>query len=130
MPALVQPNGETIVKGSSLHFQQGLVRALVLAGLCALAASAASAAPRVDATKAKALAQKDNCLSCHSVDAKIVGPAYKDVAAKYKKDPKALARLVAKVKSGGKGVWGEVPMPPNRVPDSDIKTIVSWVLSL
>jgi cytochrome c len=78
-----------------------------------------------------ALAQKNSCLACHQVDKKLVGPAYKDVAAKYKGDKTAEAKLVKKVKEGGKGVWGEIPMPPNaQVNDADIKTIVHWILSL
>jgi cytochrome c len=79
---------------------------------------------------AKALAQKSGCLACHSVEQKVLGPAYKDVAAKYKgKDMEA--KLVAKVKAGGSGVWGPIPMPAHpQVPEQDIKTIVHWVLSL
>ncbi|HJV06069.1 MAG TPA: c-type cytochrome [Chromobacteriaceae bacterium] len=77
------------------------------------------------------LAQKNNCLSCHSVDKKVVGPAYKDVAKKYKGQAGAEAKLVAKVKAGGSGVWGPVPMPPNtQVKDADVKTLVKWILSL
>jgi len=89
-------------------------------------------AGQANADDAKALAQKSGCLACHSVDAKILGPAYKDVAAKYKGDKAAEARLVAKVKAGGSGVWGPMPMPANspQVKDEDIKTIVHWVLSL
>jgi cytochrome c len=79
----------------------------------------------------QALAQKHACLSCHGVDKKIVGPAFKDVAAKYKGDKEALGKLSAKVKKGGSGVWGSIPMPPNpQVKDDDIKSIVTWVLSL
>lgn len=78
-----------------------------------------------------ALAQKNACMSCHGVDKKIVGPAYKEVAAKYKGDKNAHDKLVAKVKAGGKGAWGQIPMPPNpQVKDEDLKEIVSWVLSL
>ena len=89
-------------------------------------------AGQANAEDAKALAQKSGCLACHSVDAKVLGPAYKDVAAKYKGDKGAEARLVAKVKAGGSGVWGPMPMPANspQVKDEDIKTIVHWVLSL
>lgn len=77
-----------------------------------------------------ALATKSGCLACHQVEMKVVGPAYKDVAAKYKGDAGALDKLVAKVKAGGSGVWGPVPMPPNpQVPEADIRTIVEWVLS-
>ncbi|WP_293760911.1 c-type cytochrome [uncultured Aquitalea sp.] len=77
------------------------------------------------------LAQKNNCLSCHAVDKKVVGPAYKDVAKKYASDKGAEAKLIAKVKAGGSGNWGPVPMPPNaQVSDADVKTLVKWILSL
>ena len=78
-----------------------------------------------------ALATSKGCMACHQVEMKVVGPAYKEVAAKYKDDPAALDTLVAKVKAGGKGNWGEIPMPPNpAVSDEDLKTLVTWVLSL
>jgi cytochrome c len=78
-----------------------------------------------------ALAQKNACMSCHGVDKKIVGPAFKEVGAKYKNDPGAEAKLFAKVKAGGKGVWGPVPMPPNpQVSDADLHKILKWILSL
>ncbi len=81
--------------------------------------------------KGQALAQKNACLSCHGVDKKIVGPAFKEVAKKYVNDPGAEARLIAKVKAGGKGVWGEIPMPPNpQVKPEDLQNIVEWVLDL
>ena len=80
----------------------------------------------------QALAQKSGCLACHSVDKKVLGPAFKDVAAKYKGNKEAESKLVAKVKAGGSGVWGPMPMPANspQVKDEDIKSIVQWVLSL
>lgn len=79
----------------------------------------------------EALAKKYNCFACHAVDKKLVGPAYKDVAAKYAKVPGAEAKLVEKVKKGGSGVWGQVPMPPNsQVPDADVHSLVKWILSL
>jgi len=79
----------------------------------------------------EALAKKYNCLACHSVDRKLVGPAFKDVAAKYKSDAGATAKLVDKVKNGSAGTWGQIPMPANSsVPDADIKALVKWVLSL
>ncbi len=79
----------------------------------------------------QALAQKSGCMACHSIDKKVLGPAYKDVAAKYKGDASAEAKLVAKVKAGGSGVWGPMPMPANspQVKDDDIKTIVKWILT-
>ena len=76
------------------------------------------------------LAKKNACTACHSVDKKIVGPAFKEVAAKYRNDKTAEAKLVDKVKKGGMGVWGQVPMPPNtQVNDADVKTLVQWILS-
>jgi len=76
------------------------------------------------------LATKSGCLACHAVDHKVIGPAYKEVAAKYKGDAGAAAKLYAKVKAGGGGVWGQIPMPPNaQVSEKDIKTLVDWVLT-
>ena len=87
-------------------------------------------ATQANAADPATLARDKGCLACHTVDKKIVGPAYKDVAAKYKGQD-VLEKLVKKVKNGGKGVWGEIPMPPNAaVSEDDIRTIVKWVLSL
>ena len=95
------------------------------------AAAAAKPGAPLDLKAGEALMQKDGCGACHGVDKKIVGPAYVDVAAKYKGDAGALAKLTQKVKAGGAGVWGPVPMPPNpQVPDDDIKALVSWILAL
>jgi len=76
------------------------------------------------------LAQASGCMTCHGVDKKVIGPSYKDIASKYRNDKQAEAKLFQKVKAGGKGVWGEIPMPPNaHVKDDDIKTLVRWVMS-
>src|SRR5688572_19868834 len=76
------------------------------------------------------LAQASGCMVCHGIDKKVIGPSYEDIAAKYAKDKGAEASLVKKVKAGGKGVWGEVPMPPNpHVKDEDIQTLVKWILT-
>jgi len=78
-----------------------------------------------------ALARAKNCMSCHSVDHKIVGPAFKDVAAKYAGQKGVEDKLVQKVLHGGGGVWGTVPMPPNtQVTEAEAHTLVKWVLSL
>ena len=77
----------------------------------------------------EALAKAKNCMSCHAVDKKLVGPAYKDVAAKYKGDAGAAEALAAKVKAGGKGVWGQIPMPPNNVTPEEAKKLATWVLT-
>ena len=77
----------------------------------------------------EALAKAKNCMACHAVDKKIVGPAYKDVAKKY--TAKDEAKLVEKVLKGGKGSWGEVPMPPNAtVKPEEATKLVKWILSL
>jgi cytochrome c len=75
------------------------------------------------------LAQKKNCMACHAVDKKVVGPAYKEVAAKYAGQKDAVAKLAEKVIKGGSGVWGQVPMPSNAVTPDEAKTLVTWVLS-
>ncbi len=77
----------------------------------------------------EALAKAKNCRSCHAVDKKLVGPSYKDVAAKYKGDAGAAEALATKIKAGGKGVWGQIPMPPNNVTPDEAKKLATWVLS-
>lgn len=106
-----------------------LGKILILGGTWLLAAASANAA--VDMAKGTELAQKNNCLSCHGIDKKIIGPAYQDVAKKYRGDKDAMAKLVKKVKEGGTGVWGQIPMPPNapKVSDADVATLVEWVLA-
>ena len=100
----------------------------LLAGASLIAAGGAQAA---DAKAAEDLMKKNACNACHALDKKMVGPGYKDVAAKYRGQKDAEAKLIDKVKKGGKGVWGEVPMPPNAaVKDDDIKILVHWILSL
>ncbi|MGH8707035.1 MAG: c-type cytochrome [Burkholderiales bacterium] len=79
----------------------------------------------------EALAKKHNCLACHQLDKKVVGPAYKDIAKKYKGKAGAATMLAEKVKKGGSGAWGSVPMPPNpTVPDADLKKLVDWILKM
>lgn len=80
----------------------------------------------------EALFKKSTCSACHNANKKVVGPALKDIAAKYAGDATAQARLVAKVRAGGKGVWGNVGMPaaPKSVSDEDLNTLVSWILSM
>ena len=85
----------------------------------------------VPALANQALAQKYGCLNCHGIDKRIAGPAYMEVAKKYARDDGAAARLFAKVRKGGRGVWGDVPMPPNtQLSDADLKKIIAWILSL
>lgn len=88
--------------------------------------------PAMAADDLTSMLKKSGCTACHAVDKKVVGPAYNDVAAKYKGDASARAALIEKVKKGGKGVWGNVPMPPNspRVADADIEKLVDGILAL
>lgn len=95
--------------------------------LFALAATVTMTAP---AFADQALATAKNCMACHAVDKKLVGPAYKDVAAKYKADKGAVDKLAAKIQAGGTGVWGAVPMPANpQVNAAEAKKLAAWVLT-
>ena len=96
-----------------------------------LSAAALALTAALPAQANEALAKKHMCTTCHVVKgAKTIGPSYADVAKKYAGQKDAEAKLVDKVKKGGQGVWGQVPMPPNAtVPDADIKALVKWVLS-
>jgi cytochrome c len=99
-------------------------KSLILAAI----AAAVGCAP---ALANEELATKSGCMACHAIDKRVVGPSYKEVAAKYRGDKSAEAKLIDKVKKGGVGVWGQVPMPPNtQVKDEDVKALVKWVLSL
>lgn len=80
------------------------------------------------------LAMQSGCLGCHKPDAKLVGPAFKDIAAKYAADPTAIERLATKVKSGSTPgeplIWGTVAMPPNQAPPEKIKKVIEWIMTL
>ncbi|KQP18321.1 c-type cytochrome [Pseudorhodoferax sp. Leaf267] len=79
----------------------------------------------------QALATSKNCMTCHAIDKKLVGPAYKAIAEKYKDDKGAVDKLAAKIVKGGSGVWGPVPMPANpQVNEADSKKLAAWVMSL
>jgi cytochrome c len=97
-----------------------LIKMLVLAAAATLTAAPAFAS--LDLAKSK------QCMSCHGEDKKVVGPAYKDVAAKYKGQADAVAKLTAKIKNGSSGAWGPVPMPANKVTDEEAKTLAEWVM--
>ncbi len=102
---------------------------LTLSTLLATCALALASLPAMADTGAD-LTKKNNCMSCHGVDKKIIGPAFKDVAKKYKGNADAVALLSKKVKDGGSGVWGPIPMSPNKsISDADIKTMVEYVLA-
>ncbi len=99
-------------------------RSLMLCVAAAAAFASTSAMANADLAKAK------NCMACHAVATKLVGPAYKDVAAKYAGQKDAEAKLTAKVLKGGAGAWGAVPMPANpQVSEAEAKTLVKWILA-
>lgn len=99
--------------------------------IAAFAAASLLVASAAVADQLEDMMKKNGCNACHSEDKKIIGPSYKDVAAKYKGDPTALAKLSDKVKKGGSGVWGQIPMPPNtQVSDADIRKMVELILAL
>jgi len=98
----------------------------------ALGASA-NASAAIDAKAANAIMTKAACSACHTPDKKLVGPAYKDVAAKYKGNAKAGELLMQKVRAGGSGTYGPIPMPPNpkeKISDDDLKSLIGWILTL
>jgi cytochrome c len=97
--------------------------------IIALGVAAAFTAPLGAQAADAALYAKYNCSACHSPDKQLVGPSYDAVAKKYKGDASAQAKLEAKVKAGGAGVWGAMPMPPNNVPDADLKSLVAGILA-
>ena len=106
------------------------MKILVTLLAAAAAATLAAGAHAADAKAGEALAKTSGCLACHTVDKKLVGPSYQEIAERYRKDKGAEASLIQKVKAGGKGVWGDIPMPPNaHVKDADIKTMVQWILA-
>lgn len=79
----------------------------------------------------QALAASKNCVACHTIDKKLVGPAYKDVAQKYAGQKDAVAKLTAKIMKGGSGVWGAIPMPANtQVNEAEARKLATWVLTL
>ena len=97
----------------------------------ALALVAAAATVSAPALADEALAKAKNCLACHAVDKKVLGPSYKDVAAKYAGQKDAADKLAAKIIKGGVGAWGQIPMPANaQVNEAESKKLVAWILSL
>jgi cytochrome c len=106
------------------------IAALGVAGMLMMGSSSANAA--LDDAKAQELMKTAGCIACHSVDKKLVGPSYKDVALKRKATPDAAAMLEKKVREGGKGEYGAIPMPPNpaaKISDADLHELVQWVLT-
>jgi cytochrome c len=104
----------------------GLVAGVVAAALGFFGPGAVAA----DAPTGLVVARSNACLGCHAVDRKLVGPSFRQIAEKYKGDPQAVAKLSKKVRDGGSGVWGVIPMPSHpRMKDEEIQTVVKWVLA-
>ena len=97
-----------------------------MAGIAFATAMLVSPAAMAD----EALVKAKGCTACHANDKKLVGPAYKEVAKKYKGDAGAAAKLAEKVVKGGQGVWGPIPMPPNKVTDDEAKKMVAYILAM
>jgi cytochrome c len=96
----------------------------------ALAGGLATAACAADAPRGRIVADSNACMGCHAVDRKLVGPSFQQIAAKYKGDAQAPVKLARKVKEGGSGVWGMIPMPAHQsMSDVDIRSVVDWVLA-
>jgi cytochrome c len=101
------------------------MKKLLIATAVGLSLTSGAALASADLAKAK------NCMACHANDKKLVGPAYKDVAAKYAKDKDAAAKLARKIREGGVGVWGQIPMPANpQVSEAEALTLARWVLTI
>ena len=106
------------------------IAAISMAAALALASMGANAV--IDDKKAQEVLGKSGCAACHQIDKKLVGPSYKEVAKKHKGQKNAAEALVKKIRSGGAGVYGQIPMPPNspgQISDADLKAIAEWVLS-
>jgi len=104
----------------------------IAAGVLALALAGAASAQALDDKKAAEVMKKAGCDACHSIDRKGVGPSYKDVAKKEKPVPGAAAEMFQKVRKGGVGAFGQVPMPPNppeKISDADLKALIAWILT-
>jgi cytochrome c len=102
----------------------------VCAAQAAFAADVPASAPVVSVAAATSIARSNACMGCHAVDRKLVGPSFQQIAAKYKGDAQAPARLNAKVRDGGSGVWGVIPMPSHpSMSGADIQTVVGWILA-
>jgi cytochrome c len=103
--------------------------ASVLGGI-AMVLALTAAPPAVAASAGLTIARSNACMGCHAVDRKLVGPSFQQIAARYKGDPNAQAKLQGKVRDGGSGVWGAIPMPSHPgMSNADIKTVVEWVLA-
>lgn len=106
---------------------RAIIVLVVVVGLTA----AGGAGAAVDGRAAESLAKKNGCLTCHAADKRLVGPSFKEIAARYKEDRNAESKLLNVIKKGGSGVWGPVPMPATpQIKDDEGKTLVQWILAM
>lgn len=108
------------------------IRTAALPIACALALMSVGARGAINDKKAAEILTKGGCMACHTVDKKLVGPSFKEVAKKHKGDKKAAASVAKRVRQGGSGAYGQIPMPPNpasKISDADLKALVDWMLS-
>ncbi len=113
----------------AVRMKRGMSAACVGLGLGA-AVTVSTAAFAADAPRGLRIARSNACMGCHAVDRKLVGPSFQQIAGKYKGDAQAPAKLSKKVKDGGSGVWGAIPMPSHpSMSDADIRSVVDWVLA-
>ncbi|SAK44819.1 cytochrome c family protein [Caballeronia temeraria] len=111
---------------------RSIVGAVIIAASLGVAAAEQPGASGSSASSANAMAiaRGNACMGCHAVDRKLVGPSFQQIAEKYKGDAQANAKLATKVKNGGAGLWGSIPMPSHpKMNDADIKAVVSWILA-
>jgi cytochrome c len=103
---------------------------VALAASCVVSIAHAAGGPSVDPAAAAQIATKNACFGCHQVNRAVVGPSFQQIASKYRTDPGAEPKLMQKIKQGGSGVWGMLPMPshPN-MNDADIRTVTQWILA-
>ena len=107
-----------------------VLRMILGAALVAASFGVCAAEQPVSSANAMAIARSNACMGCHAIDRKLVGPSFQQIAEKYKGDAQASAKLEKKVRNGGAGVWGPIPMPSHpRMNDADIKTVVAWILA-
>jgi len=127
-PPVLEPRCWVVhIRLATIYFTRKKMKRTLLAAAAVVASFAATTPAFAD----QALATAKNCMACHAIDKKVVGPAYKDVAKKYAGDSKAAAMLTTKVMKGGAGVWGPVPMPANvQVNEAEAHKLVAWVLAM
>ena len=106
------------------------LRKISTAAVLCLSSSLIHAENDFSSAQVQSILQQNNCLACHQVDRRIVGPSYQQIAEKYQDDPNAAKQLAQAIQQGSQGEWGGVPMPPNlKIKDEDLNTIIDWLMN-